>query len=174
MKKLLLSAFVIGLFIIYGLSKQESANNPIIVPVLPTNQNGNTDSAPTSAVQGNSGATGSNATPTPTQAAAAPSPTIAVSQGQYKDGTYTGSVADAFYGNIQVQAVVSGGKITDVIFLQYPNDRSTSIAINTQAMPYLKQEAIAAQSANVAAVSGASDTSAAFQQSLQAALSQAH
>ncbi|HEX3096025.1 MAG TPA: hypothetical protein VHQ20_02810, partial [Patescibacteria group bacterium] len=41
-----------------------------------------------------------------------------VSAGKYKDGTYTGSVADAYYGNIQVKAIISGGKITDVIFLQ--------------------------------------------------------
>src|ERR1700690_4605217 len=63
----------------------------------------------------------------------------------YKNGQYTGSVADAFYGNIQVQATISGGKIADITFLQYPSDRSTSVAINSQAMPYLKQEAIAVQ-----------------------------
>lgn len=93
--------------------------------------------------------------------------------GKYKDGTYTGMVADAFYGNIQVQAVISGGRITDIIFLQYPNDRSTSIEINSQAMPLLKQEAIQAQSANVAGVSGATASSDAFIQSLQSALNQA-
>lgn len=93
--------------------------------------------------------------------------------GQYKNGTYTGSVADAFYGNIQVQVVITGGQITDVIFLQYPNDNNTSRNINSQAMPLLKQEAIAAQSANVSGVSGASATSPAFQQSLASALSQA-
>lgn len=41
-------------------------------------------------------------------------------------------------------------------------------------MPYLKQEALQAQSANVQGISGASDTSAAFQQSLASALAQAH
>lgn len=100
----------------------------------------------------------------------APSP---VPKGIYKDGTYTGSVADAYYGNIQVQAIVSGGKLSDVKFLQYPNDNRTSISINTQAMPYLTQEAIQAQSAKVNTVSGASDTSMAFRQSLQVALNQA-
>ena len=94
--------------------------------------------------------------------------------GQYKNGTYTGSVADAFYGNVQVQVTISSGQITDVQFLQYPNDRSTSVYINSQAMPLLKQEAIQAQSANVSGVSGASATSAAFIQSLTDALSQAH
>ncbi len=91
----------------------------------------------------------------------------------YKDGRYVGDVADAFYGNIQVQATVQGGKLTDVTFLQYPNDRRNSIEINNQAMPYLKQEAIKAQSAQVDGVSGATDTSQAFVQSLTAALKKA-
>lgn len=93
--------------------------------------------------------------------------------GRYKNGTYTGSVADAFYGNLQVQAVISGGRITDVIFLQFPNDNSTSKYINSQADPMLKQEAIQVQSANVDIISGASASSQAFQQSLADALSQA-
>ncbi len=93
--------------------------------------------------------------------------------GKYKNGTYTGSVADAFYGNLQVQAVISGGRITDVIFLQYPNDNSTSQYVNSQADPMLKQEAIQAQSAQVDIISGASASSQAFQQSLADALAQA-
>jgi uncharacterized protein with FMN-binding domain len=93
--------------------------------------------------------------------------------GQYIDGTYTGSPADAYYGTIQVQAIIQNGALTDVQFLQYPNDRNTSIRINSQAMPILKQEAISAQSANVDIVSGATDSSQAFQQSLASALSQA-
>lgn len=110
------------------------------------------------------------------QVVSTPSPTLitnTTSSGKYKNGTYTGSVADAFYGNIQVQVTISGGQITDVTFLQYPNDRQTSIEINSQAMPLLKQETIQAQSANVAGVSGASQSSAAFIQSLSSALGQA-
>ncbi|HEY5220618.1 MAG TPA: FMN-binding protein [Candidatus Paceibacterota bacterium] len=108
--------------------------------------------------------------PTPPTPAPAPTPKPA---GLYTDGTYTGSPADAYYGNVQVEAIISGGKITDVQFLQYPNTHSTSVYINSQAMPYLKQEAIQAQSANVNIVSGATDTSMAFQQSLASALTQA-
>ncbi len=91
----------------------------------------------------------------------------------YKNGTYNGSVQNAFYGNVQVQAVISGGKLTSVTFLQYPNDNPTSQYINSQAMPYLQQEALAAQSANVNGVSGASATSPAFIASLTDALNQA-
>ena len=117
-------------------------------------------------------------TPVPVQPVSTPTPTptptpVSTPQGQYVDGTYTGSTADAYYGNIQVQVTISRGMIADVQFLQYPSDRSTSRYINQQAMPILRQEAIQAQSAQVDGVSGASDTSAAFQQSLASALSQA-
>lgn len=95
------------------------------------------------------------------------------STGNYKDGSYTGSVADAYYGNVQVQATVSGGKVTLVKFLQYPDTHSTSVYINQQAMPYLQQEAIKTQSSHVNIISGATYTSQAFIQSLSSALSQA-
>ncbi len=88
----------------------------------------------------------------------------------YKDGTFTGPAVDAYYGTMQVQVVVSGGKITDVNFLQYPNDQRNSIRINSYAMPIFKQEIIAAQSANVNAVSGASASSPATIESLKGAL----
>ena len=91
----------------------------------------------------------------------------------YADGTYTGNVADAYYGNMQVQITIQNGKISDVQFLQYPNDRSTSIRKNQMAMPVLKSEAISSQNANVDIVSGATATSQAFIQSLSSALSQA-
>ncbi len=111
-------------------------------------------------------------TPTPTPAPAAPAP-VPQPQGQYKDGQYTGPSVDALYGFVQVQATVSGGKLTNVQFLSYPTDRTTSQNINSRATPLLAQEAIAAQSANVNIVSGATETSSAFIQSLGAALAQA-
>ena len=92
---------------------------------------------------------------------------------KYKDGTYIGDDADAFYGTIKVQINISGGKLTDVTFLNYPQDRQTSIQVNNMAMPQLKQEAIAAQNANVDVVSGATQTSNAFIQSLGTALNKA-
>jgi uncharacterized protein with FMN-binding domain len=91
----------------------------------------------------------------------------------FKDGSYTGSVADAQWGYIQVKAVIQNGKITDVQFLQYPNERDRSVMINSYADPQLTSEAIQAQSANVDIVTGATDSSEAFIQSLSDALSQA-
>lgn len=110
--------------------------------------------------------------PTPVTPTPIPTPTPQP-KGKYVNGTYTGQAADAYYGTVQVQVTVSGGKIADVQFLQYPSDRNTSRYINGQAMPILISEAIQVQSAQVDGVSGASDTSGAFQQSLGSALTQA-
>ena len=93
--------------------------------------------------------------------------------GLYKDGTYTGNVADAFYGNVQVAAVIQNGKLAQVTVLQSPNDRGRSIMINSYAMPILQSEAIQAQHSSVDIVSGATDSSQAFIQSLSSALQQA-
>jgi uncharacterized protein with FMN-binding domain len=113
----------------------------------------------------------STPTPTPTPVSTpAPVAVPVASTGRYKNGTYTGVVADAYYGNIQVAAVISGGHLSDVQILDYPRDRNTSVRINTNALPILKTEAIKAQSAKVNAVSGASETSRAFVESLSSAL----
>ena len=160
MKKLVLSAFVVISFTLYSVGIRNSDSPLLVSPKTGAASSGGSPSGGSSlSVSPGSGGSGTSG--------------AASRSGQYKDGTYAGSVADAFYGNIQVEAVVQGGKITDVKFLQYPNDRPNSVAINQQAMPYLKQETIQAQSANVDGVSGATDTSQAFVQSLSAALSQA-
>lgn len=112
-------------------------------------------------------------TPAPTPTPSTPPPPVIISSGKYKDGSYTGSVADAYYGNVQVKVFISTGKIADVQFLDHPQDRQTSVRINNRAMPYLISEAIAAQDANVDTVSGASFTSAAFRESLSSALGKA-
>ena len=69
--------------------------------------------------------------------------------------------------------VIQNGKIVNVQFLDYPHDRRTSQMINAQAMPWLTQEAIQAQNANINIISGATLTSEAFANSLQSALSSA-
>lgn len=94
-------------------------------------------------------------------------------QKQYNNGSYTGNVVDAYYGNIQVAVTIADNKIADITFLEYPSDNSTSQLVNNQAMPILKSEAIESQKAAVDNVSGASQTSAAFSESLASALRQA-
>lgn len=91
----------------------------------------------------------------------------------YTDGTYTGDVADAYWGNIQVEAVIVDGKLSEVRVLDYPADRLTSERINEDALPVLISEAIQTQNALVDIVSGATNSSLGFQQSLDSALAQA-
>lgn len=92
----------------------------------------------------------------------------------YVDGEFTGPAMNAYYGVVQIQAIVQGGRVARLKVLQYPSDRQTSVAINRQALPMLRDEVIAAQSANVDIISGATLTSAAFIKSLGKALEQAH
>jgi len=86
--------------------------------------------------------------------------------------TVTGSVAQTQYGPVQVRITVAGGKITKAEAVQAPkgglSDQKTALAI-----PKLNQEAVAAGSAKIDSVSGATYTSSGYQQSLQSALDQA-
>lgn len=157
MKKFIASITFILLFSAYALYQNGTVSNQLLAA-----------STTTAPVTKKSVATTAAPPPTKTIASAA-----STGQGTFKDGTYTGVSANAYYGNVQVRATIAGGKITDVTFLNYPQDRGTSRSINSYAMPQLTQEAIQSQTANVSGVSGASDTSAAFRQSLSSALSQA-
>ena len=96
-----------------------------------------------------------------------------ISSSPYKDGSYKGPAANAYYGLVQVQAQVQNGQLVQVKILQYPSDRRTSRYINSQALPMLQQEAIQAQSSRIDYISGATLSSAAFIKSLAGALSQA-
>lgn len=89
------------------------------------------------------------------------------------DGTFVGSVQSTRYGTVQVQVVVSAGKITDVVALHLTDKGGRSVQISNQAAPILRSEVLAAQSAKVSNVSGATYTTKAYLLSLQSALDQA-
>lgn len=106
------------------------------------------------------------------QPAASTDTAAAIATG-YRDGTYTGSSENAYYGRVQVRVTVTNHQIANVRVLDYPQDRRTSRYINSQALPLLTHEVIAANSANVDTVSGATLTSNAYIRSLGTALGQA-
>jgi uncharacterized protein with FMN-binding domain len=108
-----------------------------------------------------------SATPVPTKTAPAPA------GAKFKDGEYIGDPKNAFYGLVQVKAVIQGGQLAHVDFLNFPADRRTSQRINQIANPMLQDEAIKAQNYQVDIISGATLTSRAFIQSLQTALAKA-
>ena len=111
-----------------------------------------------------SATTTTSATPTAAATTAAAAPAA-------QNGTFTGPAIFVNYGTVQVKITVANGKITDAVAVQAPggrNDRYTQMAV-----PILKQQTLAAQSANIKGVSGASYTSYGWFTSLQGALAQA-
>jgi uncharacterized protein with FMN-binding domain len=88
--------------------------------------------------------------------------------------TVNGSVADTIWGPVQVQVVITQGRISDVQAIVYPNGNNRDFEINSYALPQLHDQVIAAQSANIDGVSGATVTSQGYIESLQAALDYAH
>jgi uncharacterized protein with FMN-binding domain len=187
-KKLALSTFVIGTFAVYALHENKEGNNALSTVSLPSSsslQNAAVSPAqasrPTTNNIAQSGAPVSSAPQQQTQNTnnnvqtnnVRSQPPAPRQNGMYQDGQYTGPITDAYYGNVQVKAIIQNGRLADVQFLDYPRDRRTSQWINQQATPWLTQEAVQAQSANVNIISGATLTSEAFIQSLGAALNQA-
>ncbi|MFI8205698.1 FMN-binding protein [Streptomyces sp. NPDC085937] len=88
------------------------------------------------------------------------------------DGTVTGDAAQTQYGAVQVRLTVSGGKITKAEAVQAPKG-GQSDQVTAGSVPKLNQAAVAAQSAEIDAVSGATYTSNGYKQSLQSALDKA-
>ncbi|MFJ8023965.1 FMN-binding protein [Streptomyces sp. NPDC096311] len=87
--------------------------------------------------------------------------------------TVTGDTVQTRWGPVQVRVTLKNGKITDVTAISYPSDNPRDQEINSYALPQLRREALAAQSARIDSVSGATYTSDGYQQSLQSALDSA-
>ncbi len=87
--------------------------------------------------------------------------------------TYTGVGVTMRWGTVKVTIKVSGKRVV-AVSATYPTERPRSVFINQIAIPRLSREVLAAQSARINAVGGATLTSGAFATSLQGALSAAH
>ncbi|MFF7633020.1 FMN-binding protein [Kitasatospora sp. NPDC008050] len=158
-----------GLALVIG-AKAESAGAPHSAlaatsrhPGVPSSAAGPANpGAPTGAApSGAAPSSGGTSSPAPGSTAASPS------------GRFTGSVVDTRYGPVQVQADLTAGRLTGVTVLQQTTGGHSS-QIDSYALPQLKSEALAAQSADIDVVSGATYTSDGYAQSLQAALDAAH
>jgi uncharacterized protein with FMN-binding domain len=88
--------------------------------------------------------------------------------------TYVGELAQVKWGPVQVAVVMSGGRITEVQVLQHPTGNKKDEQVNGMALPRLREETLAAQSADIDTVSGATFTSDGYRRSLQSALDAAH
>lgn len=114
------------------------------------------------------GTTSAPATLAPSDPTAAPSAAAGGGAGTTVDGP----VVSTRYGDVQVEVVVGGGQIQDVVALAMPTGRRSG-QISQYSEPLLRSEALQAQSAHIDTVSGATYTSDAYAQSLQGALDQA-
>lgn len=115
-----------------------------------------------------------------TSTAATPSATASASSAGTSSGsssparkTVTGAAAETRYGPVQVQITVAAGKLTGVTALEYPENDPRDAQINSYAIPQLNSEVLAARSADIDMVSGATYTSDGYLTSLQSALDQA-
>ena len=89
------------------------------------------------------------------------------------DGTFTGATSNTAYGPVQVQIDVQNSKIVAVRATQLPTGTAIDDQIDAQAIPILTSETLAAQSADIQGVSGASYTSQGWYDSLVSALAKA-
>ena len=138
-----------------GSSTTPSGSSSSTSTTQPTSQPGSTTTSP------NGSSSTTTTSPTPTTST---QPTSAKSA--------TGPVVNYFFGTVSVSVTVSGKKITNIKIASLDDGGNPrSQMIDQQALPMLEQQALAANSANIAGVSGATYTSQGFTQSLQSALS---
>jgi len=113
-------------------------------------------------------------TPTPvTTASASTSSSSSASSSSTGSGAVTGDAVSTQYGDVQLKVTVSGGKITSVEAVELPSNEPKSSEISSYAEPLLRQSALAKQSADIDAVSGATYTSDGYRTALQSALDKA-
>jgi uncharacterized protein with FMN-binding domain len=156
-----LAATAIGVVLLFAFRTPQAPPPATAVTTPATSPSSNPTPTPTPS--GAPPSAGSSSTP-----AAAPTPTPAASG--LKSGTFTGQTYSDQYGNLQVQVVISGGRITDVKLLQYPQNEPQSSFISSRALPLLREEVLQAQSAKIDAISGATFTSENYAASVQSAL----
>jgi len=111
--------------------------------------------------------------PAPASAPATAPSASSSSGGSTTSRTVTGAAASTIYGPVQVRITVRNGKVTAAQAVVYPQDTPRDQQINAFAIPELNREAVAADSARIDMVSGATYTSQGYLSSLQSALDQA-
>jgi uncharacterized protein with FMN-binding domain len=116
------------------------------------------------------GSAASSGAASPSASSAGTTPGATVTGGTAR--TVTGEAFQTIYGPVQVKITVAGGRITAAAAVEYPQESPRDQQINAFAIPQLNQEAVAAGSAKIDAVSGATYTSGGYIGSLQNALDQ--
>jgi uncharacterized protein with FMN-binding domain len=133
-------------------------------------QTGALSSAHASATTDTTASPAPTATSTPSATAAPSAPSAASAAPAVTTKTVTGDSVDTAYGPVQVKVTFEGTRITAIDAVQYPTESGRDQEINAQAIPMLRQEALASQSAKIDSISGATYTSEGYIQSLQSAI----
>jgi uncharacterized protein with FMN-binding domain len=110
--------------------------------------------------------------PLPSAGTQAPAATAPAPNGSAPARQVTGADVPNQYGDVQVRVSVAGGRITKVSAVRLPSGDGRSQQISSFSGPQLAQQALAAQSAKIDGVSGATYTSDSYRSSLQAAIDQ--
>ena len=84
----------------------------------------------------------------------------------YIDGIHTSPEVRTSYGPIQVKIEISGGRLTSVVFVQYPTHNATSDNISQRVLPLLAERAMDRQDWEVDVISGATQTCVGFQRAM--------
>jgi uncharacterized protein with FMN-binding domain len=106
------------------------------------------------------------ATPAPSATGSAAAPAGPV--------TALGAMENYGYGQLATRVSITGGRITGIAVPVLRTAEQYSQQLAVQVIPTLRSEVLAAQSARINAVSGATYTSQAYALSVQAALDKAH
>ena len=162
-----------------------STTTPAATPTQsaqPTSQPTSKPSTPAKKKKSSSAASSANATTSSnettqstktTEPSAAPTPPPTPTAKVTKDQTVTGATAQTRWGPVQVQITVKDGKIVDAVGVQYPNGDRRSLWISEQAIPWLVEETLAEQIADVQNIGGATYTTIGWRQSLASAMQKA-
>ncbi len=86
----------------------------------------------------------------------------------------TGTSEQYGYGVLSVKVTVVNSKITDVKLSKLQTADTYSTVLAQQVVPYLRRQVLAAQSAHISGISGATYTSEAYALSVQSALDHLH
>ncbi|MCG6493927.1 FMN-binding protein [Kitasatospora sp. A2-31] len=155
------AATTAGIILLLSLKPHQAAGPTAVIGSGGSNTPGAAD--PSDAASPSAGAAGANGGTGPSSSATGSGGTRKV----------TGNAANTRYGPVQVQVTLSGSRITAVDVIRYPTEDRRDREINGSALPLLNREAIAAQSAAIDVISGATFTSEGYIRSLQSALDQA-
>ncbi len=111
--------------------------------------------------------------PTPTGAPTTTTAPPPPPPGGLKNGSFTGAGTTDKFGTVSVTIPVSGGQVTNLSATYSSSSENISHINGKNAPTVLRQEALTAQSSNIAKVSGATYYSNSYKSSLQSALTKA-